>query len=79
MSKDNVCWGRMNAAEQQAVENLLELAMRWPKSLWLFSAAGTLFVMKKNSQGERVMKASGGVDQKQVMFKVPIENDGGDW
>jgi len=79
MNEDNISWGRLSHVEQQAVENLLEVAMRWPKSLWLFSAAGTLFVMKKNSQGERVMKASGGVDQGQVVGKVPIENDGGDW
>ena len=76
---EDVCWGRMNAAEHQAVRSLMELSLLWPSSLWLFSASGTLYVMKKNSRGERVMTASGGVDQKQVMFKVPIENDGGDW
>jgi len=38
---EDVCWGRMNAAEHQAVRSLMELSLLWPSSLWLFSASGT--------------------------------------
>jgi hypothetical protein len=79
LNDDEIYWGRLNAAETEAVQTLQRLARRWPSSLWLFSASGTLWVMKKNSKGQRVSRDVGGYDERRVVGKFPIENDGGDW
>jgi len=65
--------------EKKAIAALKRVAKRWPESLWLFSASGTLHVMKKNEQGERVMLSSDGVDPDFAITSAYIENDGGDW
>ena len=65
--------------EEAAVRSLKRLAKKWPKSLWLFSASGTLWVMKYKPDGERAMDGFG-VDQDYVLAKIDgIPNDGGDW
>ena len=38
--------------EQRAIATLKRLAKRWPKSLWLFSASGTLTVMRAGPHGK---------------------------
>lgn len=70
-----------NREEQAAIDALKRVAKIWPKSLWLYSASGTLCVMKKKS-GKRAMvgfRKSPGFDQDYIVDEVNIENDGGDW
>jgi hypothetical protein len=69
----------LNKEEERSIRALNRLAKTFPKSLWLFSASGSLCIMKKNNQGERAVKDSGGMDQAFIVDIVSIENDGGDW
>lgn len=76
----------LTSEEKSAIRKLRNAAKGWPKSLWLFSAAGELYVMKKNADGKRQMEpgtggigAGGGVDPEFVIGQIEIENDGGDW
>lgn len=64
--------------EELAIELLKKAARHWPKSLWLFSASGTLNVMKEDDNGKRVMDGYG-YDQNYVIATIDIPNDGGDW
>lgn len=65
--------------ERKAIEDLHDLAARWPRTLWLFSANGALMVMKKNKAGERAMEGTGVDPRYAVSHPVDIPNDGGDW
>lgn len=67
--------------ERNAIATLKRLARRWPKSLWLFSANGTLNVMKCNEAGEQAMNPGlgAGVDPDYIVDAIKIPNDGGDW
>ena len=65
--------------EQQAINALKVLAKAWPKSLWLYSAAGTLCVMRAKSDGTHALKRDGGVDDEYILDTVDIPNSGGDW
>lgn len=67
--------------EERAAVNALEaVARKWPPSLWLFSASGTLCVMKCGPGGERMMTPGGGYDPEyHTPTAVHIPNDGGDW
>ena len=69
----------MNAQETKAISKLKEAARIWPKSLWLFSANGNLYVMRKTRDGGRYMTSDGGIDQVAIVDQIRIENDGGDW
>ncbi len=76
----------LTAEEKQAIAALQRLAKSWPKSLWLFSAAGTLNVMKTNEAGERARKMehwggqpAEGLDPDYIVASVAISNDGGDF
>lgn len=64
--------------EKRAIRALQRLAKTWPKSLWLFSGSGTLWVMKYDEHGSRVLDGTG-ADSKYIVDKVNIDNDGGDW
>ena len=72
----------LTAAEVKAIKALKRVAQTWPKSLWLFSASGSLCVMKKKD-GERVMcsdnRGGQAVDSAYVVDTINILNDGGDW
>jgi len=76
-------WGRqkMNPTKEEAaaIRSLKRIAKKWPDTLWLFSANGTLCVMKKNDLGERAMLSTDGVDPDYLVDSVDIPNDGGDW
>ena len=66
-----------------AIQALQQIQKIWPQSLWLYSAGGTLYVMKKKD-GDIVMKGgidkeNCGVDDNFIVAKIEIENDGGDW
>ena len=65
--------------EQLAVNALKKVAKKWPKSLWLFSANGTLCIMKKDIDGHVAILPTLGVDPDYVVDTIDIENDGGDW
>jgi hypothetical protein len=67
----------MTPEERKAVERLKKAAEGWPASLWLYSANGTLYVMRK-VDGRRVM-AGQGFSPVAAVETIPIENDGGDW
>jgi hypothetical protein len=69
----------LDKEEKSAIESLKRVSKKWPKSLWLFSASGRLWVMKKSGEGTRVELETGGVDQKFIVAGIDIENDGGDW
>jgi hypothetical protein len=69
----------LTAKERKAIGDLKRVAATWPKSLWLFSASGTLCVMMKDADGERVRHPAGNVDAAWVADDIRIENDGGDW
>ena len=67
--------------ERNAISTLKRLAKRWPKGLWLFSANGTLCVMRCGPNGEQVLHSDGygGMSQEHIVDTVDIPNDGGDW
>lgn len=72
----------LTAKEQAAIATLRRLASAWPDTLWLFSASGTLCVMRRDENGERAQTrgdAKGGVDPDYVVTTIDIPNDGGDW
>lgn len=67
--------------EQNAINSLKRLAKRWPETLWLYSASGSLNVMRypEDINNGAAMTADGGVDQDYSITTINIENDGGDW
>jgi hypothetical protein len=69
--------------EKHAIAALKRLAKRWPKSLWLYSASGTLNVMRCEPDGVQHFRPCGrseGVDPDYIVATVDgIPNDGGDW
>ena len=73
----------VSADEKRAIASLNRVAKKWPKSLWLFSASGTLWVMKCGADGKPVMTPTrigdGGTDPAYCITKIDIPNDGGDW
>lgn len=64
--------------EDRAIKALQRLAKKWPKSLWLFSGSGTLWIMRKKN-GQRAINKEGGMDSNFIVRPIDIENDGGDW
>jgi len=71
---------KLTPEERKAIKSLNSLAKQWPKSLWLFSGAGTLHVMRYDSTGDVAVTNSGGMDQRYIVETVlGIPNDGGDW
>lgn len=71
---------KLSTEEAAAVRALQRLARRWPGSLWLFSAAGKLHVMKLTASGDRGYNRNGGVDSAyHTGYTIDIPNDGGDW
>lgn len=65
--------------ERRAITTLKRLAKRWPRTLWLYSASGSLCVVRYAENGERAHKKGGGVDPSYVADTIDIPNDGGDW
>lgn len=69
----------LTAEEKRAIRELRALAKRWPKTLWLYSGSGTLWVMREAEDGSRPVTTSGGVDPNYSVTSIDIPNDGGDW
>lgn len=65
--------------ELRAIRALKRLAKTWPKSLWLFSASGSLHVMRADLDGNHVHTRDGGIDGDYLLDTIDIPNDGGDW
>lgn len=67
--------------EKRAIRTLSRLANNWPESLILFSAGGSLNVVKVYDGEMRTPTLpSGGVDQDRVVASISgIPNEGGDW
>ncbi len=66
--------------EKQAIAALEKLAKRWPKTLWLFSASGSLEVHKYSPLGERRILLGGGIDPDGCVVTIyGIDSDGGDY
>ena len=70
--------------EEQVIRALKRLSRGWPSHLWLFSASGTLHLMRNDADGNRVVVKAGGIDGVDPACIVEddfhgIENDGGDW
>jgi len=70
---------KLTKDEQSAINKLKRLSKSWPKSLWLFSASGTLCVMLAGKDGGPVMDSQGCVDADYHVDTIYIKNDGGDW
>lgn len=65
--------------EEKAIHKLKLAAKIWPDSLWLFSASGSLHVMRHGENGEQVHLSHGGIDPDYIVCGINISNDGGDW
>lgn len=67
--------------ELKWIEQFKKLAEKCPKKLWLFSGSGTLYVMKTPEDGnENGGGCNGsGVNQENIIDRIKIRNDGGDW
>ena len=65
--------------EKSAIRRLKRLAKDWPDTLWLFSASGSLYVMKSGENREHVETENGSMDADYEVEIIDIENDGGDW
>lgn len=74
---------RLNHEERMAIKTLKALARTWPKSLWLYSASGSLCVMKKVGGKKMMVKQNSpgpGFDPNYMVEQISgIDNDGGDW
>jgi len=70
----------LTSLEKRKIKQLKRLAKDWPPSLWLFSANGTLCVMRFGPDGGPALSATGGVDNNYCVVTIQgIYNDGGDW
>jgi hypothetical protein len=68
----------LTETEEKAIRDLTSLSKKWPKTLWLYSAGGTLHVMR-SKHGQHVFTSSGGIDPDYSMATIAIDNSGGDW
>lgn len=68
-------------AEEKAIMALKRVAATWPRSLWLFSAAGALCVMRQNADGQHAFVRGGaGIDPAYLVDQINgIDTSGGDW
>lgn len=69
----------LSPEERKAITSLRRLAKRWPDTLWLFSGAGAVAVMRRREDGEKAMTETGAFDPAYIVATVDIPNDGGDW
>lgn len=64
--------------EEEWIKEFKKICKKCPKKLWLFSANGTLNIMKTPDDGE-TLNDNGGCNQDNVVDWANITNDGGDW
>lgn len=66
--------------EKQIINLLDKLDKGWNKNYELYSACGTLNLIRKNEDGEVSMTKANGVDANAIIKSWHnIDNDGGDW
>jgi hypothetical protein len=67
--------------ELEWIDKFKNLAKECPKSLWLYSASGTLCVMKTPKDGNEMGSGTRGegVNDENIIDTIDIRNDGGDW
>jgi hypothetical protein len=68
----------LTAEERAAIAALRRIEKKWPSSLWLFSN-GSLAVIKKGPDGQRMVTDTGSIDQDYCVASIAIESDGGDY
>lgn len=69
-----------NDLERKLVAKLKRLQKDWPKGYWLFSASGTLHLMRMHPDGTRNVPGEDGMDHSLIVDSFrKIQNDGGDW
>ncbi len=62
--------------ERNAINALKRLSERWPKSLWLFSSHGSLYVMKYKERNEAAMVGmSYDPDYKVADLDIPYDSE----
>lgn len=68
-------------AELAWIEKFKSICEKAPKSLWLFSASGTLCIMKTPADGNQngCDTRGEGVNPDNCLDIAKIRNDGGDW
>lgn len=67
------------AKEAAIIKELKSLARHWPKSLWLYSANGTLCVMRAGPNGEKKqVGCDDDIDPAGLITTIKIPKDGGD-
>lgn len=69
-------------AELKWIEDFKKLAKRCPKSIWIYANGYDLNIMKyPEGSRDRMMnkRDGGGVDPDNIIGRVEIANDGGDW
>ena len=67
------------ATLRRLVRRLRQIERDWPEGYWLFSASGSLNLMREKPEG-RATRARGGMDQTDIVETFSgIPNDGGDW
>lgn len=68
-------------AELKWIEDFKKLAKRCPKSLWIYANGYDLNIMKypEGSNGFMSKRDGSAVDPDNVIGRVEIANDGGDW
>ncbi len=69
----------LNDEERKAIAALKRVAKKWPSTLWLFSASGTLHVMRNGEDGGPVHLDNNAIDPDYLVDNIRIQNDGGDW
>lgn len=65
--------------EQKVIASLNRLYKKWPASLWLLAAAGSLYVMRCGKDGEQVVDDLGEFDQNYILISINIPSDGCNW
>ena len=75
---------QLTKEEEAVVRSFQRLARKWNKQskrLWLFSGAGSMYVMmgQSGNNPHPEMDDTGCVNQKNCIVEIPIHNDGGDW
>lgn len=65
-------------SEDAAVKALQRLARRWPETLGLFSASGTLLVVRLEEDGSFPSPGRWGATRDTTITEIDIPNDGGD-
>ena len=72
---------KLRKQEKDVIKILKSLEEIWPDSLWMYSASGTLCIMRAEfGTNKRAMKKDfEGYDQDYIVDTIDIPNDGGDF